>query len=1498
MRLLLVSSLAVVLLAGLASAQSQSWVFRAEKDNGTARWAPGPETTMEFRCARKGAPGHDSNSVQWWLRAPGLIEMTKVAHGAVTELALAFDGEDGGIGPFVRQGGFLATRLELGAPLLDRLRSADELRLARRTTDASVQMPLSGMSPVLDELLAFCAAPAEQPRTNDANAALFDCGAPANKSELAICNTPELTALETRLTELAGERQNQLTGPPLAAFVADQTAWNGLRASCGPDVACLRNSVTGRIAFLDVKGQKRPPAPARNAATQKSGPPPLRIPATRPLTQTQLGAVLYDDRQVAQRVVVEMVRQNPQFLDDERVLQTWYKVAISGGKAPSNPAEKAQARDHLSRSAAAQAPGPFLITNQLANPFANATYEQGILAPAATRVSPPLANFGRFSKQVASLGQLDVRATSQFDISRLRVGAAQAQTMQDRMLRLLVVTEVSKLHIVGTPNTGFAIMAEGEVRYAALKRPDQRAPYSHNPPLARLDPSLLVISFAPTAPKAPAGGLAAMADQLDIPMHQNAVIDIGGDKVGTLIRLSALRAHPPKKIGAALRSYTLNVLASPAERDHVIPPVMIEPSGYTDQLRFSRLVDEFDRAELESRIDQVLWPQVQARLPKAPFEGIILHQTQLGQYDRQLGGFPINTNVQSMGLIAQGRYPALKSLPTLLQLPIDKAREMVNYLDARFGPGNRRVTLVLRYRVEDVGPADWEKSQVPATTFTPLTLSLHALDPFEPGDDPYAFRIADFDLSMHRGDPRPQASAEQIAFWDEINAIPRSNADHVTLAALGVSTDDSYLRTLVEESILVQRATAFDRPAARSAVQSQLEAAAKPKTLVLEGTANLSDYSLEEEKFRSMRLGFSFEQGQLSLPLPRIGLSNSTALSQVDMPSAMARIFVGDKRRDATATARFTAWVDVDLLAIEGNHPVLYLRVKRIILRPDFEDETGYPPTYLEVALPAPGTGAGASVPMVPVAGEAPDSLPIDSEYIDLLMVRARDGALDESTYLRMMEDRRLREKAAADIGFALPWGSFFDAPENEFNAMQRRDLLPAFTEWTRTRAAMLPETVYVQTHAAGQTGPAALQCWMMRPPVRNNFESILPPELARAMTEMNYQKHAIHLDTFNRAGRRDTHRTPEQYYVIHGRPSLVGAANQRIDNATRACAQHSRRNQQGGFEEAEQWDALISTTGAFRAPLGRDETLFYRDFGTVELSEIGPGVVRLAVDVTRTEIVGVDNSTGQVEIRQTDLMNDDSLTPRLETVDIFGISPGDPWPEARQIASERLPGALVVKADGPPPNFRLVPQNTELGPEPQFSALQNGHIFVDTGRNEILSLLREAERDPDRVLAVGSYRRFDAATVTQQQLIGALLLKYGAEPQNQSDSALHGPRPGQFLAWGARPDCLPQMQNGMRPDWTGLENQPNIREAVNLVQFFRAPSLTYFGGRSIIYKSCAPVVAAFVGEDRQAQLHLVVWSFDLALLDEVAQRPDPNAKADGDSGSQTLIENAAEIDL
>ncbi len=69
---------------------------------------------------------------------------------------------------------------------------------------------------------------------------------------------------------------------------------------------------------------------------------------------------------------------------------------------------------------------------------------------------------------------------------------------------------------------------------------------------------------------------------------------------------------------------------------------------------------------------------------------------------------------------------------------------------------------------------------------------------------------------------------------------------------------------------------------------------------------------------------------------------------------------------------------------------MLYVRPTRIVISPTVTDATGYPPVHLEIAIPKPDATVASDAPMARIAVDPPSSLPVDSEYIDLVMVRQR----------------------------------------------------------------------------------------------------------------------------------------------------------------------------------------------------------------------------------------------------------------------------------------------------------------------------------------------------------------------------------------------------------------------------------------------------------------------------------------------------------------------------
>jgi uncharacterized protein len=85
-----------------------------------------------------------------------------------------------------------------------------------------------------------------------AEAASFNCAKAKTATEIAICNTPHLSDLDTQMATLYGVRMQipMLMGAREAAR-DEQLAFLARRGACGADVACIQQAYQSRIAVLN-----------------------------------------------------------------------------------------------------------------------------------------------------------------------------------------------------------------------------------------------------------------------------------------------------------------------------------------------------------------------------------------------------------------------------------------------------------------------------------------------------------------------------------------------------------------------------------------------------------------------------------------------------------------------------------------------------------------------------------------------------------------------------------------------------------------------------------------------------------------------------------------------------------------------------------------------------------------------------------------------------------------------------------------------------------------------------------------------------------------------------------------------------------------------------------------------------------------------------------------------------------------------------------------------
>jgi uncharacterized protein len=83
-----------------------------------------------------------------------------------------------------------------------------------------------------------------------AQAQSFNCNRASTPDEVLICQRPELSELDERMSGLYFRLRNSLVGGERRRLEADQSAWLRQRRACGRDGGCIARAYRSRIAEL------------------------------------------------------------------------------------------------------------------------------------------------------------------------------------------------------------------------------------------------------------------------------------------------------------------------------------------------------------------------------------------------------------------------------------------------------------------------------------------------------------------------------------------------------------------------------------------------------------------------------------------------------------------------------------------------------------------------------------------------------------------------------------------------------------------------------------------------------------------------------------------------------------------------------------------------------------------------------------------------------------------------------------------------------------------------------------------------------------------------------------------------------------------------------------------------------------------------------------------------------------------------------------------------
>lgn len=296
--LLAAAGLALTGLAQSGQAETGWQVQQSPERFGVAAAMPGPDgNVVSFSCTRPGAPTHTATGETIRPPAPNqlifFVEPTQLgadtADNAQTSVTLTVDG---------RKIGTLTLTLalperQLGAmiptdnPVLALLRDATQMSLTSPRTGQHVAVPLSGFSATLDQVIARCQTPGEQPtqlaqvpplqgKAPQAARPSFDCAKAQVAAEQAICGAPALARKDLALAQAYNQALAATKGATRKSLRETQRQWLFQRNACGVQAACLDRLMTARTTQLTAIAQGRAiPAPPPPTVTQAPKPGPL-----------------------------------------------------------------------------------------------------------------------------------------------------------------------------------------------------------------------------------------------------------------------------------------------------------------------------------------------------------------------------------------------------------------------------------------------------------------------------------------------------------------------------------------------------------------------------------------------------------------------------------------------------------------------------------------------------------------------------------------------------------------------------------------------------------------------------------------------------------------------------------------------------------------------------------------------------------------------------------------------------------------------------------------------------------------------------------------------------------------------------------------------------------------------------------------------------------------------------------------------------------------------
>ena len=508
----------------------------------------------------------------------------------------------------------------------------------------------------------------------------------------------------------------------------------------------------------------------------------------------------------------------------------------------------------------------------------------------------------------------------------------------------------------------------------------------------------------------------------------------------TLRAAAVIRAYPERRLDQRLAVKLAFEAMLPTERDAILPV------GFQPKPRDSSM-NELEWSIALRKAEPQIRQAMLAYAPRLPLPVRSYVYARLEEYSLELGGFPVRVEGGLDWLPVPpaevGLDSKLKEIPDFLQIDEEAALALLERLRLA-SDDPRRLLLALDFEVGEISVPVLERE----TTITENELN-NVVIPIKPERLALLEDIAGTRVLVERRIEQ-QEMGENKAFPDDYYA---TSVDSLRAAMLKFEGGLELVSEGVGQYQGIFEASASAKP---SLVAKELE---RLTSLVRETYLVGAKFSLD--KYDEERRGFP---AKLEAFYPVVHDQDVTRFR--GPPDLVTNDRDGYAFLPATATeaARISTFQHGnDIMTLVRVRPLGIDKYQLVVSRPSevmIGPLLAGGPALQRIALTIEMAAKPQFEAVSPQVISPPERFYLDHETVDLFALASAAELYDDGSFRRMMLERIAKERFYAKNEAVAPWGMFFKNSHLELTEKTLTELLPAFTDWTKARAAALPDRV------------------------------------------------------------------------------------------------------------------------------------------------------------------------------------------------------------------------------------------------------------------------------------------------------------------------------------------------------------------------------------------------------------------------------------------------------